>query len=123
MAEKNATKIEEWKIAKIFSLDRLANIRQGLEMKKLNLLSTICAFDPPICMRAATYPTAITMPITQNPSMALSKPGIPTSPRLGAVAASPLECEHVCGITAGCVGRLLRRVPMRLAWYALSATI
>ena len=94
MAEKNATKIEEWKIAKIFSLDRIANIRQGLEMKKLNLLSTICALDPPICMRAATYPTAITMPITQNPSMALSKPGIPTSPRLDVC---PVRCSKPCG--------------------------
>ena len=53
-AEKNATTMEEWKISKIFSLDRMANIRHGLDTKKLNLLSTICAVGPPMRMRAAT---------------------------------------------------------------------
>ncbi|MEI2659220.1 MAG: hypothetical protein V9G11_03810 [Bifidobacterium adolescentis] len=46
--------MEEWKISKIFSLDRMANIRHGLDTKKLNLLSTICAVGPPMRMRAAT---------------------------------------------------------------------
>ena len=54
IAEKNATTIDEWKIAKIFSFDRIANIRHGLDTKKLNLFSTVCAVGPPIRIRAAT---------------------------------------------------------------------
>ena len=53
-AEKNATTMEEWNISKILSLARMANIRHGLDTKKLNLLSTICAVGPPMRMRAAT---------------------------------------------------------------------
>ena len=53
MAEKNATMMEEWKISKIFSFDRIANIRHGLDTKKLKRLSTICAVGPPIRNRAA----------------------------------------------------------------------
>mgnify|MGYP000234767169 CR=1 FL=1 len=33
-AEKNATTMEEWNISKILSLDRMANIRHGLDTKK-----------------------------------------------------------------------------------------
>ena len=79
IAEKNATMIEGWKMSKIGSLERIANIRHGLDTKKLNLLSTIWALGPPMRMRAATYPTKITMPMTQKPSMALNKPGISPS--------------------------------------------
>ncbi len=79
MAEKNATMMEEWKISKIFSFERIANIRHGLETKKLNRLSTIWAVGPPMRIRAAMYPTAMTMPITQKPSIALNRPGIACS--------------------------------------------
>ena len=74
MAEANATTIDEWKMSKIGSLERMANIRQGLHTKKLKRLSTICALDPPMRSRAAMYPARITMPMTQNPCNAFSSP-------------------------------------------------
>ena len=40
-AEKNATIIEGWKMSKIGSLERMANIRHGLDTKKEKRLSTI----------------------------------------------------------------------------------
>ena len=56
--EKNATMMEEWKISKIGSFDRIANIRHGLDTKKLKRLSTIWAVGPPMRIRAAAYPAA-----------------------------------------------------------------
>lgn len=46
--------IDEWKISKIGSFDRIANIRHGLDTKKLKRLSTIWALGPPMRIRAAT---------------------------------------------------------------------
>ena len=86
MAEANATTIDEWKMSKIGSLERIANIRHGLHTKKLKRLSTICALDPPMRSRAATYPVRITMPMTQNPCNAFSSPM--TSPCLYGIASA-----------------------------------
>ena len=92
-AEKNATMIDEWKISKIGSFDRIANIRHGLDTKKLKRLSTIWALGPPMRIRAATYPTPITMPMTQKPSIAFNRPGIfPSLFRLLAYPILPYAC-------------------------------
>ena len=54
MADRNATMIDGWKMSKIGSFDRIANIRHGLDTKNEKRLSTICALGPPMRMRAAT---------------------------------------------------------------------
>ena len=76
-AATNATTIEGCRSVVSRSRERMLKIRHGVATKKLMRLSTICACEPPTRMRAATYPTAITMPITANPCIASNNPAMP----------------------------------------------